>query len=188
MTSKHLLILDLDETLVFADESPLAWEPDFVLPPYSGYFRPGLSEFVRRVGQHYDLAVWTSSSSEYAHRVCALVFADPSSLAFVWARDRCTPERNFDTDTWTHAKRLKKLRRKGYDLRRVLMVDDSPEKHSRNYGNLVAVKPFFGDRDDRELSHLAPYLVALSVVDNVRAIEKRTWARRVPGSPASITV
>ena len=54
--------------------------------------------------------------SEYASTVCALVFTDPSRLAFVWARDRCMPEHNVDTDTRTLAKRLKKLRSKGYVL------------------------------------------------------------------------
>jgi TFIIF-interacting CTD phosphatase-like protein len=179
--SMPLLVLDLDETLLFADEKPLACEPDFALGPYLGYFRPGLSEFLRVVGQHYELAVWTSSSADYARGVCALVFADPSLLSFVWARDRCTPECDLNLGTWSQAKRLKKLRHRGYDLARVVMVDDSPEKHTRNYGNLVPVAPFFGDPGDRELHWLAPYLVELSVVTDVRAVEKRTWRRRSSG-------
>jgi carboxy-terminal domain RNA polymerase II polypeptide A small phosphatase len=55
------------------------------------------------------------------------------------------------------------------------MVDDSPEKHTRNYGNLVRVAPFTGDPADTELASLARYLRQLATQPNVRCIEKRGW-------------
>jgi len=69
-------------------------------------------------------------------------------------------------------------KRRGYALERVLVVDDSPEKHTRNYGNLVRVEPFLGDPSDDELSHLARYLPTLAKAENVRSIEKRRWRQR----------
>lgn len=75
-------------------------------------------------------------------------------------------------------KDLKKVRARGYALEHVLVVDDTPQKHQRNYGNLVAVRPFEGDPADDELVHLGPYLETLAGVDNVRTIEKRGWRRR----------
>ena len=41
-----LLILDLDETLVFAAERPLTREADFRVGPYHVYGRPGLAVFL----------------------------------------------------------------------------------------------------------------------------------------------
>ncbi len=179
---RPLLVLDLDETLIYACEDRLDLAPDFHVPPYHVYFRPGLQGFLHGLSLTYDLAVWTSSSPDYARVLSGLIFADAPALKFVWARDRCTPERDFLRDTWTMAKRLSKLKKIGFDLAKVVMVDDSPEKHTRNYGNLVAVAPFFGDPTDQELVNLAPYLVKLSAASDIRRVEKRGWARQVHSS------
>jgi RNA polymerase II subunit A small phosphatase-like protein len=74
-------------------------------------------------------------------------------------------------------KDLKKVKRKGYDLGRVLIVDDTPQKVERNFGNAVYVRPYFGDPEDNELAQLAPYLESLRACGNVRAVEKRGWRR-----------
>lgn len=179
MEEKALLVLDLDETLVHATEGPLEFEPQHEVPPYFLYTRPGLQQFLGHVSNHFRLAVWTSSSPAYAEAVCPLVFSETQRLEFVWASDRCTPTRIFENDSWCHAKPLKKLKRRGYDLARVLVVDDSPAKHTRNYGNLVQVAPFMGDPNDDELSHLAQYLTQLAAIADVRNIEKRQWRRRL---------
>lgn len=57
-----LLILDLDETLIHGTEHPLERSPDFVVGPYAVYKRPGLSDFLCRMSESFDLAVWTSST------------------------------------------------------------------------------------------------------------------------------
>lgn len=179
MGDRALLVLDLDETLLHATEAPLAFEPDHEVPPYFLYMRPGLRDFLWHVSGLFRLAVWTSSSPPYATAVCPLVFSETESLEFVWASDRCTPTRNFENDSWCNAKPLKKLKRRGYDLARVLVVDDSPEKHTRNYGNLVQMAAFMGDPNDDELLHLAAYLTQLAALPDVRSVEKRHWRRRL---------
>ena len=55
------------------------------------------------------------------------------------------------------------------------MVDDSPEKHRGNYGNLVRVAPYFGAVEDDELPRLAAYLEAIADVADYRRLEKRFW-------------
>lgn len=179
MDDRLLLVLDLDETLVYATEVPLAAEADYEVPPYFIYLRPGVREFVRSVSSLFRLAVWTSSSPAYARAICPLVFDQPEFLEFVWASDRCTPTRHFETDSWCNAKPLRKLKRRGFELSRVLVVDDSPEKHTRNYGNLVAISPFTGDPNDDELVHLSKYLEQLASHADVRRVEKRHWRRRL---------
>lgn len=49
---------------------------------------------------------------------------------------------------YEYAKRLKKVQRRGYNLRRVLIVDDTPEKVLHNYGNAIYATPFLGDPAD----------------------------------------
>ena len=72
-------------------------------------------------------------------------------------------------------KPLAKVRRMGWQLERVLIVDDTPEKCVRNYGNAVHPRPYEGDASDAELPLLASYLRTLKDELNVRSIEKRRW-------------
>ena len=172
---RKLLVLDLDETLIYANEHPLDRPADFEVAPYFVYLRPGVESFLLRVAEIYRLGVWTSSSPAYAQAICSALFGKRIALEFVWASDRCTPTRDFTLDKWSQSKHLKKLRRSGYQLEHVVVIDDSPEKHTKNYGNLVQVLPFEGDPTDGELALLLPYLEQLHEVENVRSIEKRRW-------------
>ena len=75
-------------------------------------------------------------------------------------------------------KDLKKVKRAGHDLERVLIVDDTPKKIERNYGNLVLVREFTGDPGDDELAPLADYLVSIAGLSNLRDMDKRNWRHR----------
>jgi RNA polymerase II subunit A small phosphatase-like protein len=174
MTDKNLLILDLDETLIYGAELPLDREPDLIASGYFVYFRPGLQNFIRHVATLYRLAVWTSASRGYALEICAAIFGE-AKLEFMWASERCTVQWDYETGSVCGAKRLHKVAKKGYPLERIIVVDDSPEKHTKNYGNLVRVLPFEGDINDRELEMLSAYLVTLATCTNIRSIEKRGW-------------
>ena len=59
------------------------------------------------------------------------------------------------------------------------MVDDTPEKHIRNYGNLIRVSEFTGDQSDDELLYLMEYLMTIKDSDNIRSIEKRGWRKNI---------
>lgn len=178
---RALLVLDLDETLVYASEVELArGECDFRVGEYFVYRRPYLGEFLERVGVCYRLGVWTSSNAAYARGVVEAVFGGEGEggrkLEFVWSRGRCTAKWDFEMQEYCHIKQLSKLRKRlRYDLRRVLVVDDSPDKHRRNYGNLVRVSEWTGDPADDELRDLAGYLERIAGCENYRGMEKRGW-------------
>jgi RNA polymerase II subunit A small phosphatase-like protein len=87
-------------------------------------------------------------------------------------------------DPWDHQHYLKplaKVKRAGWRLERVLIVDDTPAKCIRNYGNAVYARPYEGARDDIELRLLARYLAGLNDVAKLRTIEKRRWRETVGG-------
>ncbi len=172
---RPLLILDLDETLVHAAPGTRPGVA-FRVGPYGVLPRPHLEDFLRQAAAEYELAVWTSSSADYAETMVGEITARSGTrMTFVWARERCTRQLHPETreDYWL--KDLRKIRRAGYDLRRVLVVDDTPLKLARSYGNLVLVRPFTGDPADDELRRLGPYLVRLAAEPDFRAIEKRGW-------------
>lgn len=176
---QKLLILDLDETLIYATEEKLEREADFVVGQYFVYRRPFLDEFLEFCFTNFEIAVWTSSTRNYATEILENVFNSTYQTAFFWSREKCTI--GFDMEEREHffEKKMTKVRNRGYDLKSVIVVDDSPEKWRSSYGNLVRVKPFFGENDDDELKHLAIYLERLKKIEDIRKFEKRNWRNRL---------
>ena len=174
-----LLILDIDETLLHAAERRLEHEPDYKIGPYFVYLRPFLIEFLTQVQQHFQLAVWSSSSPDYVAAIVDAIIPDSIPLEFTWSRRRCTPRIDPEWHQQYYVKDLRKVKRRGYDLNRVLIVEDTPQQVERNYGNAVYVTPYFGDRTDAELKLLSDYLLKLRLDSNLRRIEKRGWKNQV---------
>lgn len=176
---KPLLILDLDETLIRATEEPLDYPCDFILAAYAVYKRPFLNEFLDTVLEWFDVAVWSSAPS-YVQGVTERLFMNLGTLRFAWSNERCT--RRYDPELLEEywVKDLRKVRRAGYALERVVVLDDTPAKLERHYGNHLRLRPFMGERDDRELQLVLPFLKWLRTVENVRLVEKRAWRTFVP--------
>jgi len=72
-------------------------------------------------------------------------------------------------------KKLSKVKNIGYDIDRILMIDDTPKKLSQNYGNYIRIRPFEGDQSDREFEQLGLYLESIADEPDLRSIEKRVW-------------
>jgi TFIIF-interacting CTD phosphatase-like protein len=169
-----LVILDIDETLVYASDGKLERTADFKTTFYHVYSRPYLDEFISFISNHYQIAVWTSASAAYAEEVIPVVFPDPNILKFAWTANKCTSRYDPEFGDYYKIKNLRKVRKLGYSLGRTLVIDDTPQKHVRNYGNLIRVAPFYGAPDD-ELSMLVQYLQHIDGEANMRSIEKRGW-------------
>jgi RNA polymerase II subunit A small phosphatase-like protein len=92
---------------------------------------------------------------------------------------------NPETREAVYLKDLKKVARLGYPLERVLVVDDTPDKLARHYGNAIYLSAYEGSIEDTELPPLLRYLESIRHIENYRAIEKRGWRNRVHGDHAS---
>jgi len=187
---KILLILDVDETLIFATDTALNRKADFVVFDYHIYKRPYLEEFLEAIKDDFLLAIWSSASDDYVEEIARQIIPNEIELEFVWGRSRCTYRRNFQIDEYGYynddfrkhyhyIKPLKKVKRKGFKLERILIVDDSPHKSKDNFGNAIYPKEFTGDTKDEELKLLAKYLHSLKDKENIRRIEKRNWQSRI---------
>ncbi len=175
-TTKPLLILDVDETLIYVALAPLARPPDFYVHRMPAYRRPYLDDFVRHAASLFRLGIWSSATEDYLGEAIPRIIPSSIELAFAWGRKRCTPRVDSTRQgRVTYLKDLKKVRRHGFDLRHVLVVDDSPEKVERSYGNAIYVSPYEGALEDMELPALSRYLNTLVSADDVRQIEKRGW-------------
>jgi carboxy-terminal domain RNA polymerase II polypeptide A small phosphatase len=178
MENPILLILDLDETLIHASEVELETMPDFCFSSYYVYKRAHLEEFLLVCSKHFNLAVWSSGSADYVRSIVERIVSTTINLTFVWDYARCTTKIDPDTGQRVCLKDLKKLKRKGYSLERVLFVENDPRAVQRHYGNAIYVKSFCGEPDD-ELRLLGKYLKTLVEAPDVRRIEKRSWRNSV---------
>ncbi len=190
-STKTLLILDIDETLVFGSKQKLDKPFDFTVFNYFIYQRPYLKEFFEKIKDHFLIALWSSADDEYVEEIAKKIIPKDIELEFVWARSKCSYKRNFngvfddyqdyqnsygsDNSHYHFVKPLKKLKKKGYKLERILIVDDIPHKSKENYGNVIYPKEYRGEEIDNELLLLAKYLLTLKDKMNVRRIEKRGW-------------
>jgi TFIIF-interacting CTD phosphatase-like protein len=175
LKSDKLLILDLDETLIHASKNQLPVIEDFMLDAYYVHKRPYLDQFLVDISQHYSIGIWSSADDAYVEEMVNRVKPPSLTLEILWGRSRCSLKRDLAHDTYYFEKRLDKLKKTGFKPDQVIIVDDSPEKSRANYGNVIYIKEFTGNRNDRELLHLYDYLLTLKSVENIRAIEKRGW-------------
>ena len=79
------LSLDLDETLISSVRSPIPErKPDFLIPPYVAYKRPGVDEFLDWAYSTFtSIGIYTTATKSYADVVIENVFAGrPLSCAF----------------------------------------------------------------------------------------------------------
>jgi len=170
-----LLILDLDETLVHATKTRLPQPEDLKYEEYYLYKRPYLLQFLTGVASHFSLGIWSSAGDVYVNEITRLILPETIRPAVIWGRSKCTVKRNKVYDTYYFEKKLDKLKKHGFLMEHMLIVDDTPEKAASNYGNAIYIKPFNGQADDEELLHLHNYLLTIKEVSNVRLLEKRGW-------------
>jgi TFIIF-interacting CTD phosphatase-like protein len=180
--SDRLLVLDLDECLIYGSESELDRAADFRVGPFHIYRRPYLCEFLERVASSYQIAIWSSATADYVSEIARAICPSGGQWQFVWGRDRCIQRTHSETMEINYLKDLKKVARLGYRLERILFVDDSPQKLSRNYGNAVYVKQFEGAADDAEPPLLLKYLESIRGAENFRTLEKRGWRSKIHGA------
>ncbi|MFH1891254.1 MAG: HAD family hydrolase [Candidatus Zixiibacteriota bacterium] len=173
-----LLVLDIDETLVYATKEKLERDEDFTVGPYAVYKRPGVDEFLTKCLDLFEVGVWTSASEDYATEVIDHLFDGKREPSFLWTSDRCTKSYDYELQHLQYIKDIKKLKRKGYRKESIIIVEDSKEKMQRNYGNAILVGEYLGDRNDSELSELLKYLEELGSVEDVRAVDKLRWRKR----------
>ena len=188
---RKLLVLDLDETLFYAQYPSDYYSkcsdimPDFEIDDlYPVIERPQVHTFLQYAFNNFDVAVWTSAASDYAlDAVAKLIGANMhGDLVFVYDDTKCVKHRPavndmvyYDPYTFHYLKDLSKLKKFGYPKEKIIVVDDSPEKWKRDYGNLICIPPFTGDLSDKYLLKLIDYLEELKYTDNIRKIEKRYW-------------
>ncbi|KAF1961965.1 phospho protein phosphatase-like protein [Byssothecium circinans] len=156
---KKCLVLDLDETLVHSSFKMLA-QADFTIPveiegQYHNVYvikRPGVDQFMKRVGELYEVVVFTASVSKYGDPLL-----DQLDIHGV------VHHRLFRESCYNHqGNYVKDLSQIGRDLKDTIIIDNSPTSYIFHPQHAVPISSWFSDAHDNELLDLIPVLEDLA--------------------------
>ncbi|KAL9126336.1 MAG: hypothetical protein Q9217_004602 [Psora testacea] len=159
LKGRKCLVLDLDETLVHSSFKILH-NADFTIPvEIEGQFhnvyvikRPGVDQFMKRVGELYEVVVFTASVSKYG---------DP--LLDQLDINKVVHHRLFRESCYHHqGNYVKDLSQVGRDLRETIIIDNSPTSYIFHPQHAVPISSWFSDAHDNELLDLIPVLEDLA--------------------------
>ncbi|KAF8348083.1 HAD-like domain-containing protein [Amanita rubescens] len=166
-TGRKCLILDLDETLVHSSFKSIQ-QADYVVPVEIEYNwhnvyvikRPGVDNFLKKMGEIYEVVVFTASLSKYADPVLDKLDTH-----------RVVTHRLFRESCYNHkGNYVKDLSQLGRPISDTIILDNSPASYIFHPNNAVPVSSWFNDPHDTELTDLVPFLADLGVVDDVRGV------------------
>lgn len=173
-----LLVIDLDSTLIYASETEIHKTFDYKVFQFFVYLRPFFFQFLKSVSGCFSLALWSAGSDKYVQNIFEKVFPQEICFDFIWARSRCDFEgysEEFLSENDLYSKNLNVLKRFGYDMERVLILDDSPSICLKNKKNSIHIQPFLGSDADKELFYLNKYLLKISKEKNVMELDTSSW-------------
>lgn len=167
--NKKCLILDLDETLVHSSFKYLR-TADFVIPVeiddqvHHVYVikRPGVDEFLRKVGKWYEVVVFTASVAKYGDPLLNKLDIHHAVHQRLF-RDSCfNYQGNF----------IKNLSQIGRPLSECIIIDNSPASYIFHPMHSIPISSWFSDTHDNELLDLLPLLEDLAKpnVDDVSLV------------------
>ncbi|CCH43134.1 hypothetical protein BN7_2681 [Wickerhamomyces ciferrii] len=163
---KKCLVLDLDETLVHSSFKVLR-QCDFIIPvdidnQIHNVFvikRPGVDEFLRRVGELYEVVVFTASVSRYGDPLLDELDIH-KSIHHRLFRDSCY---NYQGNY------IKNLSQIGRPLGDLIILDNSPASYIFHPQHAIPISSWFSDAHDNELLDIIPFLEDLAK-DNVEDV------------------
>ena len=183
---KKIIVFDLDETLIHATKDKLEINEDFKYEDFYVYKRPFVNEFLVACSKLCTIAVWSSAEDDYVHAITKELIKDTVVLDFIWGRSECwmkiikvdDEETGLKRKEYQNIKPLEKIRRKGFKMEDLLIVDDSLYKVKDNPDNYIIIDAFEGDQNDRELNHLLQYLKAAVDQDSFTTLDRIHWKQK----------
>lgn len=170
LSERKTLVLDLDETLVHTSFQPVdnaSFELNINIEDPSGgpgqifrayvYVRPGVSEYLKRMTELFNVVVFTASVKQYCDMVMERL--DPSGKIQKLYRTDCT---------FTNGVYVKDMRRFSSHLKDVVMIDNSAISCALQPDNCIVCPAFYDNMKDRYLIDIIPLMEQLANCSDVR--------------------
>ena len=156
-TSKPILVLDLDETLI--KSAMIKTENASSHPIKIGrrrvfiQIRPGVSEFLKELSGMYEIYFFTAAAENYANQIIDLILPDtPKDHRFF--KDSCSCICGYS---------VKDLTLIHHKQDRILLVDDMSGSGLIQPKNLIRITAWYGDKEDNVLTdQLLPLLKSIA--------------------------
>ncbi|KAA8499563.1 Carboxy-terminal domain RNA polymerase II polypeptide A small phosphatase 2 [Porphyridium purpureum] len=163
---KITLLLDLDETLVHSTFEPVD-NADYAIPLDLGdgttstvlvRKRPFVDFFLREVGKHFEVVIFTASLSLYANPL--LDKLDKTKvIRHRLYREHCV---------YVGGSYVKDMSLLGRDMKKVILVDNSPYTYAFQPENALPCTSWIDDQTDEELNYILQILEDVKGVNDVR--------------------
>jgi len=176
MDGKKTLVLDLDETMVHCNMSPLpvsyATETDIndlvfrvshegTTSKLVAKLRPGLVPFLKQMAQHYRVVVFTASIQLYADPLLdKLNELSGNAISHRLYRDSCV---------FIEGKFVKDLRILNQNIDQIMVVENSIEAIAFQVDNVIPISSWFNDMQDNQLELISTFL-SQPVIFNCRSV------------------
>mmetsp|Transcript_4223 Transcript_4223/g.4647 ORF Transcript_4223/g.4647 Transcript_4223/m.4647 type:complete len:374 (+) Transcript_4223:280-1401(+) len=165
-SSLATLVLDLDETLVHCTVEPIP-KPDLIFPVefngtlYQVYVkkRPYLDYFLESISKSFEVVLFTASQKVYADVLLDKLDPQRKYIDHRLFRESCLH---------VQGNYLKDLTVLGRDLRRTVLVDNSPHAYAYHLHNGIPIESWYDDDSDTELLKLLGFLKKIHVLDDFR--------------------
>ncbi|EEB08405.1 TIM23 translocase complex subunit Tim50 [Schizosaccharomyces japonicus yFS275] len=161
----YTLVLDLEDLLVHSEWTRKnGWRTAK---------RPGLDYFLGYLSQYYEIVIFTKQYTNTARPVIENL--DPYHISVSAALGR-------EHARYDHGKIVKDLSFMNRDLSKIILVDTDPAAWSAQPDNAIAMAPWTGDANDRELVGLIPLLEFIAIMDikDVRPVLKSYQGKNIP--------
>lgn len=126
-------------------------------------FRPYLFEMLALLKKNFELILFTAGYDVYAKTIMRVLEVNDNYFDYVITRDNCTPHPNGKFQVKDLIQLLE-----GRHIKDILIVDNRATSFAIHFTNGIPIKDYEGDKSDKWLHSLVPYLNSFNNVSDVR--------------------